>query len=528
MNLLDETPPMAAMLFLVFFLAFLALLHLATKQRARRPKNKQQQQSAAVGSDIDHDHGRRLPPSPPALPVIGHLHLVGFLPHVALRGLDARYGHDGLLLVRLGSVPTLVVSSPRAAEAVMRTHDHRLASRPPSTSARALLNGSLDVAFAVYGEHWRQAKKLLTTHLLTVRKVQSYRAGREEEVRLAMAKIGDAAAAGRAVDMSELLYAFTTDIMCRAVSGRFFKVGGRARLFRELLNATAGLIGGFNAEDYFPWLLQFGVFRRAICARADKVRRRWDELLDMVIDDHEGKLVQQQEPDFIEVLLSHQHEYGLTRDHLKAMLIDIFFGGTDTSYIVLEFVMAELLRNPRVMSTLQAEIRKCVPEGQQMVTEDDLSGLPYLKAVINETLRLHPPAPLLAPHYSMTDVHVDGYMIPAKIPILVNAWALGRDKSVWEDAEQFKPERFIGMGSDVDINFKGNDFKFLPFGAGRRICPGTNFSISTLEIMVANLMYRFNWEVPPGMGCIDMTEMFRLTVHRKEKLILVPKMHVVV
>ncbi|TVU00150.1 hypothetical protein EJB05_54460, partial [Eragrostis curvula] len=512
----DETTPPQAWMFLVPFLLFLALLYLAEKQFAKRSKNKLQQ---AEGQG-------RLPPSPPGLPLVGHLHLVGFLPHVSLRGLAARYGRDGLMLVRLGSVPTLVVSSARAAEAVLRTHDHLLASRPPSTVAHALLGGALDVAFAAYGEHWRQAKRLLTTHLLTARKVQSYRAGREEEVRLAVAKVAAAAASGQAaVDMSELLYAFTTDLMCRAVSGRFFKVDDRGRRFRELLDATAALVGGFNAEDYFPWLLRVGAYRRAVCGKAERLRKRWDELLDKVIDDHEAKLVQQQEPDFIEVLLSHQHEYGLTRDHLKAMLIDIFFGGTDTSYLVLEFVMAELVRNPRVMSRLQDEVRHSVPQGQEMVTEDDLTTMSYLKAVIKETLRLHPPAPLLAPHHSMTDVHIDGYVVPAKIPILVNAWALGRDTSVWEDAEEFKPDRFMDMGSDANISYKGTDFQFLPFGGGRRICPGMNFSISTLEIMLANLVYRFNWEVPAGMGgtSIDMTEVFWLTVHRKEKLLLVPK-----
>ncbi|GJN19622.1 hypothetical protein PR202_gb06917 [Eleusine coracana subsp. coracana] len=238
------------------------------------------------------------------------------------------------------------------------------------------------------------------------------------------------------------------------------------------------------------------------------------------------KLVHQKEPDFIEVLLSHQHEYGLTRDHLKALLIDIVFGGTDTSYLVLEFVMAELVRNPQAMSKLQDEVRHSVHKGQEMVTEDDLTGMNYLKVVIKETLRLHPPAPLLAPHHSMTDVHIDGYTVPANIPILINAWTLGRDATVWEDAEDFKPERFMDTGNDADINFKGNDFQFIPFGAGRRICPGMNFAISTLEIMLANLVYRFNWEVPAAMekASVDMTEVFWLTVHRKEKLHLVPQM----
>ncbi|XP_037479909.1 indole-2-monooxygenase-like [Triticum dicoccoides] len=451
-------------------------------------------------------HCCRLPPSPPRLPVIGHLHLVGFLPHVNLRRLAMKYGPD-YMLIQLGSVPTLVVSSPRAAQTVLRTHDHVFASRPTSTVADTLMTASLDVALAVYGDHWRQAKRLLSTHLLTVKKVSSYRPGREEEARLVVAKIAKATASHETMDMSDTIYSFTSDIVCRAVSGNLFKVDGRNRLLRELIEASGALIGGVNIEDFYPGLVRVGFIKRAVCARADKLKKRWDELLDKVVDDHQ----------------ENTHEHGLTKDHIKAMLIDIFFGATDSTSMLIESVMAELIRNPQVMSKLQAELRSKIPEGKEIVTEDDLATMTYLKAVIKETFRLHPPAPLLGPHLSMDNVQIDGYIVPAHMPVLVNAWAIGRDPSTWEDPEKFMPERFL----NVDIDYKGNNFELLPFGTGRRMCPAINFSMSTYELMLGNLLYHFDWELPGpraagGMG-VDMTEVFRLTLHRKEKLLLIPR-----
>uniref|UniRef100_J3MPM9 Cytochrome P450 n=2 Tax=Oryza brachyantha TaxID=4533 RepID=J3MPM9_ORYBR len=379
---------------------------------------------------------------------------------------------------------------------------------------------------AVYGEQWRQARKLLTTHMLTVKKVQAYRPGREEEVRTAMARLRWAATANdTVVDMSDLLYSFTTGLMYRAVSGE--SDDGRNRHIRELLDATVKLVGGFYPESFFPWLGHVGAVRRATYARAEKVKRRWNELFDAMIDDA-GKPTpakQRQPEGFIRQLLSHQRDHGLPREHIKGMLINVFFGGTDTSYMVLEFMVAELIRNPNAMHKLQAELRSRVPGKREVVTEDDLTDMTYLRAVIKETLRLHPPAPLLEPHLSMDRLQIDGYTIPANISVIVNAWAIGRDETVWEDAEEFKPERFIGS----EVTFKGNDFELLPFSAGRRICPGVNFSMATLEIMVANLMYHFDWKLPEGMEAngIDMTEVFSSTLHRKEKLLLVPK-HVLI
>ncbi|RCV38316.1 hypothetical protein SETIT_8G132600v2 [Setaria italica] len=495
-----------------------------------------------IAANQSRKQTKLFPPSPPGLPVIGNLLQVGNHPHVSLRDLAAKHG-GGLMLLRLGTVPNLVVSSPRAARAVMRTHDHVFASRPASTLVDSLVYGSSSVGFAPYGEHWRQARKLVTTHLLTVRKVHAYHLARHEEVRLVIAKLREAAAEGTEVDIGKMMNAFANDIICRAVCGKFFRAEGRNKLFRELNHMTTVLIAGFNVEDYFPGLANSvgSLFTRFTSNRVKQTHEKWDKLLEEIIRDHErrrkssdhgrgaggGGVEQEESDDFTDVMLSVQHEYGITRDHIKAILMDMFEAGTATSSLVLEFAMVELLRNPHLMAKLQAEVRKKTPEGQEMVKEENLAGMVYLRAVVKETLRLHPPVPLLIPHLSMADCDIDGYTIRSGTKVVINSWAICRDPKSWEKAEEFIPERFMDGGSAAGIDFKGNNFQFTPFGAGRRMCPGINFGLATINIMLANLMYCFDWTLPAGMEKedIDMTEVFGLTVHRKEKLILVPKPH---
>lgn len=169
----------------------------------------------------------------------------------------------------------------------------------------------------------------------------------------------------------------------------------------------------------------------------------------------------------------------------------MFAAGTDTSYIALEFAMSELIRKPHLMTKLQDEVRKNTTT--QMVSEDDLNNMPYLKAVVKETLRLHPPVPLLLPRLSMAQCNANGYTIPANTRVIINVWALGRDAKCWENSEEFMPERFMDSGDTIDnVDFKGTDFQFLPFGAGRRICPGMNFGMASVELMLSNLMYCFD------------------------------------
>jgi cytochrome P450 len=205
----------------------------------------------------------------------------------------------------------------------------------------------------------------------------------------------------------------------------------------------------------------------------------------------------------------------------------VFSGSIDTQASALEFTLAELMRTPDAMKNLQAEVRGIVPKEQDIVREADLSDMGYLRAVIKESFRLHPVSTLMAPHLSMSSCDIDGFVVPAGVRALVNVWAIGRDARIWgDDAEAFVPERFLDGGAAADVNFRGNDFQFLPFSTGRRMCPGMNFGLATTELALANLVARFDWELPSGKETrdIDMSEVFGLVVRLKKKLALVPKL----
>lgn len=184
----------------------------------------------------------------------------------------------------------------------------------------------------------------------------------------------------------------------------------------------------------------------------------------------------------------------------------------------MEWAISELLKNPRVMKKAQAEVRQAF-KGKTKVVESDIQSLDYLKLVIKETLRLHPPGPLL-PRETREKCEVGGYEIPVKTKVLVNAWAIGRDPNIWTEPECFKPERF--QGSLVD--FKGTNFEFIPFGAGRRICPGISFATANIELALAQLLYHFDWKLPNGIKLeeLDMSETFGITARKKHNLHLIP------
>ncbi|CAL5032500.1 unnamed protein product [Urochloa decumbens] len=311
-------------------------------------------------------------------------------------------------------------------------------------------------------------------------------------------------------------------------------VGGRFDRREEFLRAIeegGRLIAGFSLGDMFPSLRVLGLFS-GTAGKVREIHRKTFELMDCAIREHEERrrraaMEEKEEEDILGVLLRIHKEGGLevplTMDIVKSLIIDLFSGGSDTSATTLEWAMSELMRNPGAMEKAQAEVRSKL-QGKPSVTEDDLHDLKYLRLVIKETLRLHPALPLLLPRECKEDCKVMGYDVPKGTIVLVNAWAIGRDPEYWEDADAFRPERF----EDGKIDFKGTDFEFIPFGAGRRMCPGTMFAQAIMELVLATLLYHFDWKLPGGMepSKLDMTEKMGMTVRRKNDLYLHPVVRV--
>ncbi|KAK9091233.1 hypothetical protein Sjap_024410 [Stephania japonica] len=268
--------------------------------------------------------------------------------------------------------------------------------------------------------------------------------------------------------------------------------------------------------------------RAGLLPRMKAASKSFDEVVEKIIEEHirDAKEQNGQVRDFIDVMLSlmesnsmKQVQFG--KDNIKAIILDVLGAAMDTSVNVVNWAFAELLRHPKLMKRVQGELREVVCV-DRIVEETDLSKLNYLNMVIKETMRLHPVAPLLVPRESTEDITINGYFIPKKSRVLVNVWTIGRDTNAWsEDAEEFNPDRFIG----VDMDFVGrHEFQLIPFGSGRRSCPGMQLGLLEVQLILAQLLHCFNWELPDGASpCdLDMTEKFNLTMARASSLHCIP------
>ncbi|XP_062168410.1 cytochrome P450 71A1-like [Alnus glutinosa] len=463
-----------------------------------------------------------LPPSPPKLPIIGNLHQLGALPHRSLQALSKKYG--ALMFLHLGNAPTLVVSSADMAKEIMKTHDVIFSNRPKTTATNILFYGCQDVAFSPYCEYWRQTRKICVLELLSLKSVQSFQYVREEEVEALIDKIRHSCLKGVSINLSEMLIATSNNITSRCILGQKFEEENGESRFGQLSRRVLVLFVAFCFGDFFPSLGWIDVLTGLIPS-LKATSRELDAFFDQVIEEHETKKIDDHQPnklDFVDILLRLQKnsmlDFELTKDNLKAIILDMFVAGTDTTSTVLEWSMAELVKNPSIMKRAQEEVRRVVNK-KSKINVNDINKMDYLKCILKETLRLHPPLPLSVPRETITSVKIGGYDIPAKTKVFANTWAIQRDPKVWEMPEEFIPERF----EDSPIDYKGQDFEFIPFGGGRRGCPGITFGVASVENVVANLLCWFDWKLQ-GED-LDMTETNALTAWKKIPLHLVQILH---
>ncbi|XP_060169551.1 cytochrome P450 71AU50-like [Lycium barbarum] len=469
---------------------------------------------------------KKLPPGPKGLPIIGNLHMIGKNVHQDLHQIAKKYGP--IMSMRFGVVPIIVASSPHAAEQFLKNHDLVFASRPNNNVVQFIMYNQKNLTFAKYGPYWRNMRKLCTLELLTTQKINSFQAMRKQEVANFVTFINRAACSHVEVDISAKLATLSANMACLMVFGKKYTDDEfDERGFMDVIHESLVIVSKPNIGEFFPFLNTFDL--QGFVPRMKELAKIYDEFLERVIDEHiQDSKEEKQTKDIVDTMMnimqSGEVEFEFDRRHVKAILLDLLIASMDTSSTAIDWIFSELLRQPKVMKKLQNELEQVVGKNR-IVEESDLEKLEYLDMVIKEGFRLHPVIPLLL-HESIEDCIIDGFDIPKGSRLLVNTWAIGRDPEVWSKPETFMPERFIGS----NINLRGRDFQLLPFGSGRRSCPGLQLGLTIVRLVLAQLVHCFDWELPNGMmpKNLDMTEKFGLVMARAQHLMAIPtyRLHV--
>ncbi|CAI8588759.1 unnamed protein product [Vicia faba] len=474
----------------------------------------------------------KLPPGPMKLPIIGNLHQIaalGSLPHRVFQQLAHKYGP--IVHLKLGEISTVVITSPKLAKEILKTHDVVFANRPHLQSSHIMSYGSKDIAFSPYNDYWKQMRKICILELLSIKRVQTFAYIREDETRNFIRSIHSSE--GSPVNLTNRIFSLVSSMVSRSAFGD--KTEDQEE-FVNVIRKAIESVGGLELADLFPSKKTIINMLSGAKSKSEKMHKNSDKIMEIIVKKHQEKQKRKKEgnvkndeeehEDLVDVLLRVQEDGSLdvpiTASNIKAVIFDVFAAGTDTTTSTIIWAMSELMKNPSVMKKAQSELREAC-KGKEIISEIDIQELPYLKLVIKETLRLHSPNPLLIPRESTELTNIDGYDIPKKTKVMINVWAMARDPKYWTDAERFIPERFEGNFMD----YKGNNFEYLPFGAGRRICPGLSFGVAGIMLPLALLLYHFNWELPNNMKHedLDMTELYGLAVGRKSELCLIPTVY---
>ncbi|KAF8023176.1 hypothetical protein BT93_F0622 [Corymbia citriodora subsp. variegata] len=469
---------------------------------------------------LQRSNKRNLPPSPPSLPIIGHLLLIKEPVHRTLQSLSDHYGP--VLSLSFGSRSVVVVSSPVAVEECFTKNDIVLSNRPRMLSADIMLYSSTTIGSTLYGPHWRNLRRLTALEILSPHRLATSLAIRLEEVRLLAKSLYEEAAAMAGgggftrVEMRSRLQEMSFNIIMRMVSGkRYFgaiiDAGDEevASRFKEVITEFFEL-SGTDPSDFLPVLRKVVDFKGRERRMVD-VAKRSDVILQGMIDELRSRRKRSEGSREVEskTMIDSMLSGGYSDDIIKGHILSMLIAGTDTSATTIEWAMSLLVNHPNVMKKARAELDDAIGL-DRLADETDIHKLPYLHNIINEALRLFPPAPLLLARESAEDCMVGGFNVPRGTIILVNAWAIQRDPKVWDDPTSFKPDRHEGVGGD-------HAYRLLPFGMGRRRCPGAGLANRVVSLALAMLIQCFKWEQVEE-ELVDLSEGMGLTMPKREPL----------
>ncbi|QCE02882.1 Cytochrome P450 [Vigna unguiculata] len=464
----------------------------------------------------------KYPPGPRPLPIIGNILDLGILPHQTLAKLSKIYGP--IMSLKLGSTTTIVISSPHVAREVLQKNDQIFSNRTIPDTVRVLDHHILSVAWIPPSAQWRILRRACATKVFSSKQLDSTQVLRQGKVQELMDYVKGRCEKGEALDIGEA--SFTT--VLNSISNTFFSMdfahyaSDKSQELKDVIWGIMEEAGRPNVVDFFPIfrMLDPHGARRRMNGYFGKLLAFFDGLIDERLRlralEKEGTTCKDVLDSVLELMLEDNSQ--LTRPHVLHLFLDLFVAGIDTTASSIEWVMAELLHNPEKLEKVRKEVQT-LGKGEQ-VKESDISKLPYLQAVVKETFRLHPPIPMLLPHKPEVNVEICNFMVPKSAQILINVWAMGRDSSIWTNPNEFRPERFW----ESDIDFKGKDFELIPFGAGRRMCPGLPMASRTIHIVLASLLCNYDWKLKDGEKHeeLDMLEKSGLTSHKAQPLLVIP------
>ncbi|MBA0636856.1 hypothetical protein Godav_005321 [Gossypium davidsonii] len=460
----------------------------------------------------------KLPPGPYGLPLVGYLPFLGRNIHQTFMELANIYGP--IYKLSIGQKLFVLISCPTLAKEVVRDHDITFANRNPTIAALAFSFGGKDIAFTPYGPEWRMLRRIFVHEMQSNANLDAFYALRRNQVKKSIKDVYGKN--GTTIDVGMLAYSTVINMITSMFWGGTLEgdIGANINAqFRDAVSELLNIWGKPNISDFFPFLASFDI--QGIQGDMKRASRWIEKIFDFVIDQRTKNNTKISNKDFLDFLLEFKdHETGksLSRPQIKAFLADIVIGGTGTTSTSFEWTMAELMLHPEVMKKTQEELTEVVGDAN-VVEEYHFHKLPYLQAVVKETLRLHPSAPLLLPRCPSQSCTLGGYTIPKGAKVFLNAWAMHRDSQLWENPYEFRPERFVGDSNKLD--FSGNKFHYIPFGSGRRMCAGLHLGERMLMYTLATFLHMFHWKVPDGEKP-DTGEKFGVVLEKSTPLIVIP------